>query len=96
MANIYYGTNEDGSGFLGSCEVQGDSVRQSLEVESNRCLGENGEKVEERRSGEWGGGGRPMLGRPAHFYGQNGGAGEDMVTLPSAFCCIKIKIGDHF
>ena len=27
-----------------------------------------------------GGGGRPMLGRPAHFYGQNGGAGEDMLT----------------
>ena len=52
LVNIYYGTNEDGSGFLGSCEVQGDSVRQSLKVESNRCLGENGEKVEERSSGE--------------------------------------------
>ena len=73
-------------------------MRQSLKVESNRCLGENGEKVEERR--RWGGGGgvagRPMLGRPAHFYGQNGGAGEDMVTSPSAFCCIKTKFSDHF
>ena len=96
MANIYYGTNEDGSGFLGSCELQEASVRQSLEVESNRCLGENGEKVEERRSGEVGGAGRPMLGRPAHFYGQNGGAGEDMVASPSAFCCVKIKFSDHF
>ena len=48
------------------------------------------------RWGEWGVAGRPMLGRPAHFYGQNGGAGEDMVTSPSAFCCIKIKFSDHF
>ena len=56
MVIIYYGTNEDGSGFLGSCEVQGDSVRQSLKVESNRCLGENGEKVEERGGGEERGG----------------------------------------
>ena len=55
MVIIYHGTNEDGSGFLGSCELQRDSVRQSLKVESNRCLGENGEKVEERRSGEVGG-----------------------------------------
>ena len=57
LVNIYYGTNEDGSGFLGSCEVQRDSVRQSLKVESNQCLGENGEKVEERRGGEVGGSG---------------------------------------
>ena len=46
--------------------------------------------------GERGVAGRPMLGRPAHFYGQNGGAGEDMVTSPSAFCCIKIKFSDRF
>ena len=26
------------------------------------------------RSAQRGEGGRPMLGRPAHFYGQNGGA----------------------
>ena len=39
---------------------------------------ENGEKVEVCPEGggrEGEGRGRPMLGRPAHFYGQNGGAG---------------------
>ena len=63
LVNIYHGTNEDGSGFLGSCEVQEASVRQSLEVESNRCLGENGEKVEERRSREVGGSGEQRGGQ---------------------------------
>ena len=51
---------------------------------------------ESRGEGRWGGAGRPMLGRPAHFYGQKGGAGEDMVASPSPFCCIKIKFSDHF
>ena len=48
-----------------------------------------GRKSRRGGGGERGVAGRPMLGRPAHFYGQNGGAGEDMVASPSAFCCIN-------
>ena len=67
------------------------------EPEGGKQSMSRGKWGESRGEEEVGGvGGRPMLGRPAHFYGQNGGAGEDMVTSPSAFCCIKIKFSDHF
>ena len=64
---------ENGRGFRRGCEaeiglclcVRGKAIDASQE---------NGEKVQVCPEGR-GRGGRPMLGRPAHFYGQNGGAG---------------------
>ena len=56
-----------------------DSVRASGGKLESMLRRKMGRKSRSAQRGERGGG-RPMLGRPAHFYGQNGGAGEDMLT----------------
>ena len=59
-------------------EVARPRVRASAGKQSMLCR-EMGRKSRSAQGGERGEGGRrggrPMLGRPAHFYGQNGGAG---------------------